>query len=157
MAFPKKARVINPPNVLKAKCGGGGYIDSDILARAEKAMETLKKDFDDWLADDIAVLTAAAKTYSISRDPATSGALFRAAHDLRGQATTYEFPLIARIAASLSKLIDGTDAVPMPLVAAHIDAIQVIHREKIKDSSNLMALTLVEELEGRVMRTLARA
>ena len=33
-------------------------------------------------------------------------ALLRAAHDIKGQAPTFNYPLIARVAGSLSRLID---------------------------------------------------
>lgn len=159
MATSKKAEIIQAPSTLKAKVGGY-YIDSDILTRAEKAINGLKQEFSAWLESDILHLTEAAKTFAAERNATTANALFRAAHDLRGQAATYEFPLIARMAASLAKLVEkftALDTLPMSLVIAHVEAIQVIHREKIKDSANLMAITLTEELEGRVMRTLARA
>ena len=160
----RKAEIITPPNTLRAKLTGGGYMDSDIVSRAEKAMEGMRQEFQDWLAADIAALSEAAKKFSAARNSENAGSLFRAAHDLRGQATTFEYPFIARIAASLAKLMDGLgkvgtalESVPLALVTAHIDAIQVIHRDKIQDLSNLTALTLSEELEGRVLRTLARA
>jgi len=160
----KKAEIIMPPNALRAKLGGGGWIDSDIVARAQKAMDALTTEFSDWLAADIQALSEARASFIALRNSDTAGTLFRAAHDLRGQATTFGFPLIARIAASLAKLMEGLAKfdvqvldIPIALVSAHIDAIQVIHRENIRDISNLTALTLTEELEGRVLKTLARA
>lgn len=165
MAFDnKKAQIINPPNTLRAKLGGGGYIDSNIVSRAEEVMAGLKAEFSDWLTADIQALIEAQTNFNNARDEERAGILFRAAHDLRGQATTFGFPLIARIAASLAKLMEGLakahvqlSDVPISLVTAHIDAIQVIHRQNIRDISNLTALTLTEELEGRVLKTLARA
>jgi chemotaxis protein histidine kinase CheA len=152
------AEIIVPPNTLKAKLGvGSGGMDPEAIKRAEKAMEGLKTEFSDWIAKDIANL---ADTYAAFSQGGSADALFRAAHDLKGQATTFEYPLIARVASSLAKLMDGLDAqeaVPLPLVSAHVDAIHVIHRDKIKDISNRIALLLVEELEGRVTKALARA
>ena len=86
--------------------------------------------------------------------------MFRASHDLKGQATTFEFPLIARVASSLCKLLDAQkspEAIPLTLVDAHVNAIHVIHRDKIKDISNLTALTLAEALETKVIKALAHA
>lgn len=158
---PKKAQIIMPPNTLRAKLGGGGYLDSDILSRAEKAVSELKVEFSDWLSTDISALGTAASAFLAAPGNDSADALFRTAHDLRGQATTFEYPLIARIAASLAKLIEGLGKtkipVPPPLVTAHLDAIQVIHRDKIKDISNYVALALTEELERRVLKTLERA
>jgi len=157
----KTAEFIQPPNLLKAKLGGGdGFaLDAAAIKRAEQAMVTLKQEFSDWIAQDIAHLASAFARFVAGRSMETAEALFRAAHDLKGQATTFEYPLVARVAASLSKLMDelpARDEAPLPLVAAHVDAIHVIHRDKIKDISNLTALTLVEELEARTRKALAR-
>ncbi len=158
-----KAEIIIPPNTLRAKVGSSSgkiALDPEILKRAEKAMDNLRQEFSGWLTKDIEVLQQAFSGFSRNPTPDTAGTLFRAAHDLKGQATTFEYPLIARVAASLAKLMDGMpswDAAPLPLVAAHIDAVAVIHRERIKDISNRTALILTEELEGRVVKTLAQA
>jgi len=163
MTTNNKAEVIIPPNLLRAKVGssdGKLAIDPDILKRAEKAMTDLSQEFAGWLTQDIQTLSQAFIAFSKSPTADNAAALFRGAHDLKGQATTFEYPLIARVAASLARLMDGMrswDASPLPLVAAHIDAIHVIHRDRIKDISNRMALVLAEELEGRVIKTLARA
>ncbi len=79
---------------------------------------------------------------------------------MKGQATTFEYPLIARVASSLGKLMEelkSPEQVPLPLVQAHVDAIRVIFRDKIKDISTRTALILVEELENRTRQTLERA
>ncbi|MDE2184945.1 MAG: Hpt domain-containing protein [Alphaproteobacteria bacterium] len=156
-----RPEIFMPPNLLKAKVGGTVTgLDTAAIKRAESAMATLKEEFSDWLTNDIEHLTATHKAFNNSKNLQNVGYLFRAAHDLKGQATTFEYPLIARAAASLCKLMDALkshEAIPLPLVDAHVDAIQVIHREKIKDISNRTALTLVEELEGRVTKVLANS
>ena len=49
-----------PPNMLKAKAGSGpGGLDMAAVKRAEQAMETLKSEFADWLADDVGGLAGA--------------------------------------------------------------------------------------------------
>jgi chemotaxis protein histidine kinase CheA len=163
MAINDNARIFMPPISLKAKVGsptGTLMVDPDVLKKAETAMENLRHEFSGWLAKDIEALANAFSVFAKSPTADNAGVLFRAAHDLKGQATTFEYPLIARVAASLAKLMDGMtswDASPLPLVAAHVDAIAVIHRERIKDISNRTALVLAEELEGRVVKTLAKA
>ena len=153
--------VFMPPNMLKAKVGGtAAGLDMAAVKRAEAAMETLKVEFSDWLAIDITKLGEAYDAFVASGDRSKRGDLFRASHDLKGQAATFEFPLISRVASSLSKLIDTLDAdepLPLPIVDAHVNAIRVIHRDKIKDVSNLTAITLIEELERRVHESLERA
>jgi len=161
MREQNNAELIVPPNTLKAKLGiGTGGIDPEAIKRAEKAMEGLKSEFSDWLAKDIIHLNDAFAAFKNESNSHNASILFRAAHDIKGQATTFEYPLIARVAASLSKLMEGLksrETTPVALVEAHVEAIHVIHRDKIKDTSDLTALTLVEALEGRVVKALARA
>jgi chemotaxis protein histidine kinase CheA len=95
--------------------------------------------------------------FARENDGGARDALFRAGHDIKGQAATFEFPLIARVASSLCKLIDALQSpgdVPLLLVDAHVTAIRIIFRDKIKDTSSRMAIELCEELEARVIETL---
>jgi chemotaxis protein histidine kinase CheA len=143
-----------PPNMLKAKMGGGhGGIDMAALRRAEQAMEELKSEFADWLADDLQVLVAARADYAQQPDAQMRAALLRAAHDLKGQATTFSYPLISRVAGSLSKLIGElpeTAALPLSLIDAHVNAILVIHKQAMQDNADDIALALCKELDARV-------
>ncbi|MBV9990080.1 MAG: Hpt domain-containing protein [Alphaproteobacteria bacterium] len=146
-----------PPNMLKAKVGGSiGGLDMAAIKRAEAAVETLKSDFAGWVGDDVERLSACRDRFAKKQDAAARDDLFRAGHDIKGQATTFEFPLVARVASSLCKLMDAVTApgdVPLHLVDAHVSAIRIIFRDGIKDSSNRMAIELAEELEARVVET----
>ena len=161
MSKEQPGEVFMPPNMLKAKVGGTvSGLDSAAIQRAEAAMDTLKVEFSDWITKDIAQLNEANDLFQQKRDAETGGELYRASHDLKGQATTFEYPLIARVASSLGKLMEelkSPEQVPLPLVQAHVDAIRVIFRDKIKDISTRTALILVEELENRTRQTLERA
>src|SRR4051812_10829373 len=55
-----------PPNMLKAKMGGGhnAGLDMAALKRAEQAMEELKGKFGDWLIEDLRVLATARSAYA---------------------------------------------------------------------------------------------
>jgi chemotaxis protein histidine kinase CheA len=146
--------IFMPPNMLKAKVGSAiGGIDMAAIKRAEAAMEVLKAEFTDWLADDVNRLAQVRDRYAKARDTETRGELFRAAHDLKGQADTFGFPMIGRVASSLTKLIDATAAgaeVPLGLIDAHVAAVRVIFRDKIQTMDNNMAQALANELEARV-------
>ena len=161
MSKRQPSEIFMPPNMLKAKVGGSFVgLDMAAITRAEKAMETLKEEFSDWIVKDIARLEEVNSAFLADNSAERADDLFRASHDLKGQATTFEYPLIARVAASLSKLIDELEApekIPPTLIEAHVDAIRVIHRDKIKDISDRTALTLVEELEAKVIKALAHA
>lgn len=148
-----------PPNMLKAKAGSAiGGIDVAAIKRAEVAMDTLKSEFAEWVVDDVNRLSACRDRFAEQKDAKTRIDLFRASHDIKGQATTFEFPLVAQVATSLCKLIDAlpaAESIPLHLVDAHVTAIRIIFRDKIKDTSNAMALELLKELGARVAEATA--
>ena len=143
-----------PPNILKAKVGSvAGGIDLAAMKRAEAAMEVLKKDFNDWLADDIARLVMMRNGFANTPTQQMRADLFRSAHDLKGQADTYGFPLVGRMASSLAKLLDESntkDVVPLNLVDAHVAAIQIAFRDKVNVAQDAVAAALATELTARV-------
>jgi hypothetical protein len=161
MARQQPIELFMPPNMLKAKVGPGfGGVDMAAIKRAETAMETLKSRFGDWLAEDVRTLMAARARYGAQPGAAAREALMRAAHDIKGQAATFEYPLIAQVAGSLSRLVGDLPAaaeVPLGLIDAHVGAIQVIHRDNIRDPANKMAVTLLRELTARVSEALGLA
>jgi hypothetical protein len=142
-----------PPNMLKAKVGGGaGGIDLSLVKRAQAAMDSLKDNFGDWLSGDIERLVSCRDRYAAHTNAETRKALYNASHDLKGQAATFEYPLIARAASSLCKLMDesGTKPLPNALVEGHIDAIRVFFRDNMKDAENPAANALLNALETSV-------
>lgn len=154
MANRQPIELFMPPNMLKAKAGGGlGGIDLAAMARAEEAMGELKNEFSAWLAEDVKKLFDARARYGRTADAAGRAALLRAAHDIKGQAPTFNYPLIARVAASLSRMIGELPAeatVPLSLVDAHVNAIQVIHKLALQDAGDKTAQALCTELDARV-------
>ena len=157
MAKERPIELFMPPNMLKAKVGGTiAGIDMAAVNRAESAMETLKTEFNDWFTADVDRLAQAREQFAANKAAKSRDALFRAGHDIRGQATTFGFPLVSRIATSLCKLIGALkapEAIPVLLIDAHVTAIRIIFRDKINDTTNRMALELVAELESRVQET----
>ena len=148
-----------PPNMLKAKVGGGlGGADMAAMKRAEAAMDGLKGEFADWIADDVKKLIEARARYAKTQDADSRAALLRAAHDIKGQAPTFNYPLIARVAGSLSRMIGELPAattIPVALVDAHVNAIQVIHKLAMQDTNDKTAQALCAELDARVDDVLA--
>jgi hypothetical protein len=143
-----------PPNMLKAKVGGGlGGVDMAAMKRAEAAMDGLKSEFAGWIAEDVKKLVAARARYGQTPDTEARAALLRAAHDIKGQAPTYNYPLIARVAGSLSRMIGElppSAGISLALVDAHVSAIQVIHKLALQDTNDKTAQALCAELDARV-------
>jgi hypothetical protein len=148
-------QVIQVPNTLRLKVGGRlGGIDASAIAKAEAALKSLSGNFGQWLQDEVVKLEAARQRVRAEGvSPETMEQLYLRAHDLKGLGTTYEFPIITRIAASLCKLIDDKDKrdqAPMVLIDGHIDAIKASVRDGIKADDHPVGKILVEELERRV-------
>ena len=131
------SHVIRPPNALRMKVGGGFGINADAVARAEEALKAMAAQFDQWLKDEIVKLDAAqGRIREEGYTPETAENLYFRAHDLKGLGTTYEYPLVTRIAGSLCKMMDDDDKraqAPLKLIDAHIDAIKAAVRDGIKD------------------------
>lgn len=147
--------IIKRPNVLRAKVGGSfGGIDAAAVARAEEALKALSSQFDQWLKDEIVKLEVA-KTDIIEQgfNEKTAEALYFRAHDLKGLGSTYEYPLVTRLAGSLCRLIDSDErrkTSPWPLVDAHIEAIRAVVRDKIQNDEHPVGRQIAEELEAKV-------
>jgi hypothetical protein len=146
--------VFHAPNTLKAKVGGGRFsLDADAVARAEAALKSLSGQFSQWLSDELDKLDASrADVRAKGFTAETAESLYMRAHDLKGLGTTYEFPLVTRLAASLCKLIDKPETrldAPLYLVDAHIDAIKAAVRDDIKTDEHPVGKALATELEAK--------
>jgi chemotaxis protein histidine kinase CheA len=151
--------IFMPPNILKAKAGSAsGAVDMSAVVRAEAVVESLKVEFNDWVAADVERLGVCRDRFATQPNHDTRSALFRAAHDLKGQATTFDYPMISRLASSLTRLFESTKAsamVPLGLIDAHVAAIRIVFRDKVRTATDPISITVAEELEARVTEALA--
>ncbi len=157
MAKQHPIELFMPPNTLKAKVGGSGTgLDVAAITRAEAAVDTLKSEFNDWVGSDVQKLVETHDQFSASPTIEATAALFRASLDIKGQAATFDFPLIARVASSLCKLLEESrrETLQASLVDAHVAAIRVIFRDQIRDADDAIATTLASELETRTAEAL---
>ena len=158
MARQQPIELFMPPNMLKGKVGGGSGIDlAAAIKRAESAMEQMKGEFSGMASDAVGALSAAHRAYAAKPDSGSRAALLRAAIDIKGLAATFDFPLMARVAGALSRLLSETPddrPLPMKLVEAHVAAVQVIHRKAITGMDDKPTLALLAELESQVAAVL---
>lgn len=145
--------VIMPPNKLKKaveKVKPGTKIDFDPVARAEAALAELASDFSKWMEMECTRLDAARNAVKASgMGTGTRDALFLAAHDIKGQAATFGYPLVAPVADSLCRLIEHTpdmERIPMALVDQHVDAVRAITIRNTRGDTNANATMLAEKL-----------
>jgi HPt (histidine-containing phosphotransfer) domain-containing protein len=145
--------VITQPNPLRKVLRRVAEKDlDDPIARAEKALAGLSGEFKNWMTVEADRLAAA--HVAILNDgftDVTCEELFRAAHDIKGDAATFGFPSAAAAAESLCRIIEHApdlDEVPSDLIAHHINAIQAIVRERTK----LDTVSTATELSRRLRR-----
>jgi HPt (histidine-containing phosphotransfer) domain-containing protein len=145
--------VITQPNPLRKVLRQVAEKDlDDPVARAEKALAGLSGEFKNWMTVETDRLAAAHA--AILRDGftnANSEELFRAAHDIKGDAATFGFPSAAAAAESLCRIIEHApdlDEVPSDLIAHHINAIEAIVRQRTKLDTVSMASELSRQLRG---------
>src|ERR1700753_2575776 len=116
--------VITQPNPLRKVLRRGADDDiDDPVARAEKALSHLSREFKDWMVIESGRLSAAYATileYGFT-EPARDE-LFRAAHDIKGDAVTFGFSPAGAVAESLCRIIEHApdlSRVPGELSDAH--------------------------------------
>lgn len=125
--------VITPPHTLRKAIALAGDPHDDPVARAEAALAELSGEFAGWMHSECERLEAARQ--EVRREgftKKTQDQLYRAVHDIRGEAATLGYPAIAGVADSLCRLIEHTPEmkrIPIALVEQHVDAVRAIARE----------------------------
>ena len=145
--------VITQPNPLQNVLRRVAEQDlDDPVARAEKALAGLSGEFKNWMGIEADRLSAAhAAVLKSGFTDKNCEELFRAAHDIKGDAATFGFPSAGAAAESLCRIIEHApdlDAVPANLITHHINAIQAIVRERTKLDTAATAGVLSRSLRG---------
>jgi HPt (histidine-containing phosphotransfer) domain-containing protein len=154
--------VITQPNPLRKVLRRVAAKDlDDPVARAEAALASMSGEFKNWMGIEADRLSAAhAAILSGGFTNTTRDELFRAAHDIKGDAATFGFPSAGVAAESLCRIIEHApdlDQVPSDLIALHINAIQAIVRERTKLDTASTANELSRRLRGVADEYLAHA
>jgi HPt (histidine-containing phosphotransfer) domain-containing protein len=125
-------------------------VSDDPVARAEAVLEKLTGEFTAWMYDECERLEAARE--DVARHGLTQkthGPLFRAAHDIKGEALTFGYPALAGAASSLCRLLEHTPQltrIPIALVDQHVAAVRAIFREYDRPDLGETAGTLTNRL-----------
>ena len=145
-------KVIVPENKLRAAVANASHDDDgeDAIARAEKALAALAPEFGAWMDSECDRLDRA--RHDILRGGFTDAnkeTLFRATHDIKGEAATFGYPAVASAAESLCRLIEhapDSDRIPAALIDQHVDAVRAIHREYGHSDAQKLATALTKRL-----------
>jgi HPt (histidine-containing phosphotransfer) domain-containing protein len=144
--------VITPENMLRRVVSAKPPApdEPNPVERAEKALAELSTEFSTWMDSECERLDAARRNIATGGFTAANrDAVFHAAHDIKGEAATFGFPLVALAADSLCRLIEHSPDVtriPIMLVDQHVDAVRAIHREYARSDATALAATLTKRL-----------
>ena len=155
-------QVINPPNLLRAKVGPGQGIDPALVEQAEAAVAELADTYTEWVQEDLAKLeeaVASAETDALARREHLDRA-YAVSHDMKGQAGTFGYALMTRVAASLCRFVDALKEKEVvggdfDVIRAHIDAMKAIILNDVKGEGGQIGRQIAEGLERIVGRCAA--
>jgi chemotaxis protein histidine kinase CheA len=143
-------QVITPPHQLRKAIVHVADPDDDPVGRAEAALAQLADQFEGWMQAECERLEAARQGVKRSGfNKQTHDALFRAAHDIKGEAETFGYPAIGAVAGSLCRLIEHTadmTRIPLTLVEQHVDAMRAMVREHTHNDRAAIADELTRRL-----------
>jgi len=155
-----KPQIVNPPNPLRTKVSGSGPISQEMLKRAEGAVEALAAQFNALLESDFEKLSELADL--ASREPSRrmeiAKQIFDIAHDLRGQAGTFNYPLITRVGSSLCRFTEGLDRCDereLKVIRLHIEAMQAILASSQRGDGDAVGEQIAHGLELAVAKILS--
>lgn len=152
-----KAFMFKLPNRLRDKIAGLGggpmRIDPTLLQAAEKQLDRMESDYSDWVLGTMRQLAEEhrkAQVDDIRKRAQHVVQINKLAHDLRGQGSTFGYPLITVFGRSLFECTTDVGDVSdqlLEFVRTHIDGINAVVREKIKGPGGELGTELVKSLE----------
>jgi hypothetical protein len=142
--------VITPPNKLRKALAPATDPEDDPVARAEAALAQLSSEFAGWMQAECERLEAARQQVKrLGFTEPAYGELFRACHDIKGEAVTFGFPGVCGAAESLWRLLEHTPdmtRIPQELIDQHVDAVRAIVRENARPDFAGVAEALTRRL-----------
>lgn len=125
--------------------------DDDPIARAEQALAQISAEFPSWMLDECGRLDAARrKVREAGLTADTRQELFLAAHDIKGESTTFGYPEVRPAANSLCRLLEhapDVGKIPLSIVDQHVDAVRAIVREHARGDIAAIASALTGKLK----------
>ncbi|MBP5855725.1 hypothetical protein KAJ83_01795 [Marivibrio halodurans] len=153
-------QVIERPNDLAKKVPKTGGRDPERAIReADEIVKRLEAEYIDKLGQDIDRLETYGVRYRQSRDPSAVDSLFRLIHNMRGQGTTFGYPLITEIGRSFCRYVrelPNERSVTPELIDQHVDAMKVVYKRGMKGDGDAVARAVVEALSDAVSKELGR-
>lgn len=156
MPLEKRATIIKRPNKLAKKVPRiEGVTAERLIARADKRVEAVAEDYENWVQDDLEGLRDALKnlTNQIQKPGEQVAAIYKLAADIRDQGAVCGYPLVSDVADILCKFVDGLVELgkkDLELVQTQIAALHTIIGNRMKAADTPVAQRLVHDLKRAV-------
>lgn len=150
------AQVIRPPHLLQAKVASVPVRDPDALfAAVDRAIAAKADVFLENARDDLGAMRIALHEAVTVTEKRAEGLerVFTIAHDLKGQGSSFGYPLITKIGGLLCQFLRarrGHDAQGLRIAAAHIEALAIVLEHRIAGEGGQLGASVVERLEKLV-------
>ncbi|MHA1154409.1 MAG: response regulator [Alphaproteobacteria bacterium] len=166
-ALREDARAIyfRPNNRLREKLGPAGResirFDPLIIDAAQERIQRLVGDYADWVKRYVSSMSNSLSALEIGGWPENGNAkhianINRIAHELRGQSGTFDYQLITSFGKSLYKTtMDPEIKITEDLhkmIAAHVDAIRNVFRNRITGDGGQVGKALLREIENAAQK-----
>jgi HPt (histidine-containing phosphotransfer) domain-containing protein len=150
----KIVEVITPTSTLADKIQRNeGESAEPLFAAAEATIDRQATDYLGRLRSDLTEVKSAidiALSSDDQRDAAVDR-LFALIHNMKGQATTFGYPLVSQIGALTCSILQRSppaDEARLRIVKAHIDALSIVIEHNLAGNGGELGTKLVERLEG---------
>lgn len=152
-----KFEVEEPPVQLRSKVTSGGPDAEAAIAGGEAAFAGMSDSYRESVSNDLAVFrTALARARSDTRNANEHlSNIYNVAHDIRGQGSTYDYPLLTGIGDSLCSYIETLKQVDGPqlkIIDLHGEAMSRIVADEIKSEDDAVGRTLLSGLKKVTMK-----
>lgn len=151
--------IIKPSLRLKQKvgAGNGATFSAKTVERAEKSIVAMSNDYVQKASVEISSLRALAQQALKQEANASAilGQISKQAREIKGQGSTFGFPLLTRISDSLYQFTDGMSVLNqkrMGVIIAHLDAMQLVISQKIKGDGGNLGNELCRSLDEAIAK-----
>ena len=150
------ARIIHPPNRIAAKVRKRPSESPDLrIERAERVITRLAGEFVETLATEIESLEELARSYRKDRSPEVLGDLSARIHNIRGQGTTFGYPLITEICKSFGNYLQDLPedvSASIDVVSHHVAAMRAIYRGAVINADDEAGIAVLSALHALVSK-----
>jgi chemotaxis protein histidine kinase CheA len=146
--------MMRPESALAAKLSRSKVSDSELedrFAEAEARISDVAAGFVEWVAQDLAVARAEIDRLAMGEGSVASvKAIFRIAHDIKGQGGTFGYALATAIGAPLCDFLRTATQMPteaqVGVIKAHLLALHVVFSNGIKGDGDESVRGLLDRL-----------